>query len=183
MTTHNLDDAADILAAHAAVGHRISAARLQQRLRNGLRLARFDVGGLPVATTWLAGSTGRYIDELNWLLPIGAGDLWLRDVFVAPAWRGRRLFTGIAAALARPADAPARRIWSDVDWDNAPSMRAHEAAGFRVVARAKALDFWGRIRLRSALPTWPLPLTEIDPGSRWIWLHGAKLRRHQELLA
>lgn len=183
MTTHELDHTAGIQAAHSAVGHQINAARLQQRLRNGLRFARFDIDGTAVATTWLAGGTGRYIDELNWMLPIGADELWLRDVFVAPTWRGRRLFTDMAAALARPADAPARRIWSDVDWDNIPSMRAHEAAGFRVVARARSLDFWGRIRLRSALPSWPLPLTEIETRSRWIWLHGAKLQRHQELLA
>ena len=165
------------------VGHPIKPARLQQRLRNGLRLVRFDLDGTPVATTWLASSGGRYIDELNWLLPIGAGDVWLRDVFVAPAWRGRGLFSKIVATLAWPQDGPARRIWSDVDWVNAQSMRAHKAAGFQVVARVRALDFWGRLRVRSAVPPWPMPVSEIEPASRLIWLRGGRLRRHLELLA
>lgn len=179
---HEIRDAADILAAHAAVKHRVAQGRAQQRIRHGLRFVRFDIRGVPVATSWVA-SDCRYIDELNWLLPIGAGELWLRDVFVVPAWRGKRLFADITSVLARPDGGPTRRIWSDVDWINTQSMRAHEAAGFRVVARVRALDIAGRVRLRSALPRWPLPVTEIDPASRWIWLRGSRLQRHRELLA
>lgn len=182
-TAHDVSDSPGIVAAHAAVEHRSSEERIQRRLRNGLRFIRFDVGGVPVATTWLVHGGGRYIDELNWLLPIGVDELWIRDVFVAPAWRGRRLFTGISAALARLDGGPPRRVWSDVDWVDTASMRAHAAAGFQSVARVRALDFRGRLRLRSPLPQWPLQITEIDPVSRWIWLHGTKLRRHEELLA
>jgi len=176
------DDEQQILAANAELGHRVAKVMLRRRLANRLGFVAFSIDGQAVASTWLA-TGGRYIDELNWLLPIGPDEFWLRDVFVAPAWRGRRLFTGIVAALAAHGDGPLRRIWSDVDWDNAPSMRAHEAAGFRVVARVRALDVAGRVRLRSALPPWPLPVTEIDPTSRWIWLRGSRLRRHLELLA
>ena len=184
LTTHPLRLPAEIQAAHAAVGHRIRDARLAQRLRNGLWLARFDVDGVPVATTWLAGGAGgRYIDELNWLLPMAPRDLWLRDVFVAPAWRRRGLFVQMVAALRQLDGGADRCIWSDVDWDNLPSMRAHEAAGLRVVARAKALDLFGRLRIRSALPPWPLPVVEIDPAARWVWLRGATRARHQALIA
>lgn len=182
-SAHLLLDEARIHHAHLAVGHRIGDSRLRQRLRNGLQFIRFDVDGIPVATSWLAGARGRYIDELNWLLPMAADECWLRDVFVAQASRGRRLFSDIVTALAMPEHGQARRIWSDVDWVNVQSMRAHEAAGFRVVARVRALDLAGRVRLRSALPPWPLPVTEIDPASRWIWLRGSRLQRHQELLA
>jgi GNAT superfamily N-acetyltransferase len=184
LTLHALREPAAIHAALAAVEHRIRDARLAQRLRNGLWLARFDADGVPVATTWLAdGASGRYVDELNWLLPMALRDLWLRDVFVAPAWRRRGLFVQMVAALRQWDGGGDRCIWSDVDWDNGPSMRAHEAAGFRVVVRAKALDLFGRLRIRSALPPWPLPVTEIDPGARWVWLHGATRARHQALIA
>lgn len=178
-----LHDNAAIQAAHASVGHHIPDLRLQRRLRNGLRFLRLDMVGTPVATTWVAGSSGRYIDELNWLLPIGPGECWVRDVFVAPAWRGRRLFNDIAAVLSRLDGEPAGRVWSDVDWVNTQSMRAHASAGFRVIARVRALDLNGRVRWRSRLPPWPVPVTEIDPGSRGIWLRGERLRRHVELLA
>jgi len=183
LTAHDVSDSAGIVAAHAGVEHRIPEKRMQQRLRNGLRFIRFDVGGVPAATTWLVHGGSRYIDELNWLLPIGVDELWIRDVFVAPSWRGKRLFTGIAAALVGLDGGPPRRVWSDVDWVDSASMRAHTAAGFQGVARVRALDFRGRLRLRSALPPWPLPITEIDTVSRWIWLCGEKSRRHQELLA
>ena len=171
-----------ILEAHVALGHHIGQAMLERRMANRLAFLTIAIEELPVASSWLA-SGGRYIDELNWWLPIGPDELWLRDVFVAQAWRGRRLFADIVSSLAMPEHGRARRIWSDVDWINTQSMRAHEAAGFRVVARVRALDLAGRIRLRSALPPWPLQVTEIDPTSRLIWLRGRRLQRHQELLA
>jgi len=182
LEVQSLDDEGAIQTAHDSVGHRIPELRMQRRLRNGLRFLRFDVGGVPVATTWAAG-TGRYIDEISWLLPIGPGEWWVRDLFIAPGWRGKGLFNDIAAALSRLSDGTARRVWSDVDLVNVQSMRSHEKAGFRVIARVRALDLNGRFRVRSALPPWPLPVTEIDPASRWIWLRGQRLHRHQELLA
>ena len=182
-TAHEVSNTAGIVAALAAVEHRIPERRMQQRLRNGLRFIRFDLGGVPAATTWLVHGGSRYIDELNWLLPIGAEELWIRDVFVAPAFRRNRLFTGIASALVGLDGGPPRRVWSDVDWVDTASRGAHAAAGFQSVTRVRALDFGGRLRLRSAPPAWPLAITEIDPASRWIWLHGARLRRHEELLA
>lgn len=175
-------DEQQIVATHTELGRCVAPLMVRRRIGNRLGFAVFSIDRQAVASTWLA-IGGRYIDELNWLLPTAPGEYWLRDVFVAPAWRGRRLFTGIVAALAAHGDGPPRRIWSDVDWDNAPSMRAHEAAGFHVVSRVRALDIAGRIRLRSALPPWPLPVTEIDPTSRWIWLRGSRLQRHLELLA
>ncbi|MCY7315983.1 MAG: hypothetical protein LH480_10265 [Rubrivivax sp.] len=183
ISVHEQTDAAGILAAHKAVGHHIPGRRLQQRLGNGLRFLRMDAAGAPVATTWVVGGGGRYIDELNWLLPMAPDELWVRDVFVMPSWRGRRLFADIATCLADRGDGQPRRVWSDVDWLDAASMRAHQTAGFRVVARVRALDFAGRVRLRSALPSWPLPVREIDPTSRLILLRGSRLRRHRELIA
>lgn len=171
-----------IRAAHAALGHRVTDLAIERRLAHRLRFAVFLQDGVPVASAWLA-CGGRYIDELNWWLPIAADELWLRDVFVAPAWRGRRLFSAIVASLARREGRPDRRIWSDVDWDNPNSMRAHQAAGLEVVARVRALDLGGRIRIRSALPPWPLPVLELDPAARLIWLRGERLKRHQELIA
>lgn len=171
-----------ILEAHVVLGHRIGQAMLERRMANRLAFLTISIEGQPVASSWLA-TGGRYIDELNWWLPIAPDEHWLRDVFVAPELRGRRFFTDIVTSLAMPEHGHARRIWSDVDWINTQSMRAHQAAGFRVAARVRALDIAGRLRVRSALPPWPLPVTEIDPASRFIWLRGKRLQRHRELLA
>jgi hypothetical protein len=182
LAMHTVRDEREIRDAHSVLGHRISQSTLERRLANQLAFTLFSIDERPVASSWLA-SGGRYIDELNWWLPIDPGDLWLRDVFVPPELRGRRLFSDLVIAVAAPEHGNTRRIWSDVDWINTQSMRAHEKAGFRIVARVRAFDIAGRIRLRSALPPWPLPVTEIDPASRWIWLRGRRLHRHQELLA
>jgi GNAT superfamily N-acetyltransferase len=177
-----LAEPARIVQAHATIGHQVSEKMLERRLRNGLSFAVFHSAGTPIATSWLA-SGGRYVDEFNWWFPIAADELWIRDVFVHPQWRGRRVFSAIVLALGRRSGCPDRRIWSDVDWDNRPSMQAHKTAGFNVVARLRALDFGGIARWRCALPDWPLPVLEINPGSRWIWLSGQHLKRHRDLLA
>lgn len=177
-----LVDEVQILQAHSAIGHRLAPQRLRRRLELGLTFLRFDHAGLPVASTWLAGERGRYIDELNWLVPLGVGEWWVRDVFVTPAMRGRRLFSDMMQALGRWGP-PVRCLWSDVDWDNRASMNAHLAAGFQVVARARALDLRGRVRWRSALPPLPMAVREIAPASRWLWLRGATVQRHRELIA
>lgn len=171
-----------ILKAHKELGHRLADSVLERRLANRLAFVVFLAQGQLVASSWLA-TGGRYVDELNWWLPIGEGELWLRDVFVVADWRGRRLFSCIVDALAQRHETTKVRVWSDVDWDNAASMRAHEAAGFQVVARVRALDLMGRLRIRSSLPTWPSPVKEIAPASRCVWLRGERLSRHLQLLA
>ncbi len=183
LTLHEQTEASAILMTHRAVGHQVPDQRLQRRLANGLRFLRLDADGVPVATTWVAGSRGRYIDELNWLLPMGPDEWWVRDVFVTQAWRGRRLFADLVTCLADRGNGQTRRLWSDVDWIDKASMRAHQKAGFRVLARVQALDMAGRVRLRSALPAWPMPVQEINPTSRLVWLRGSRLQRHRDLIA
>lgn len=171
-----------ILEAHRLLGHRIAPHRVQGRLNNALRFASASLDQRLVASTWLAVG-GRYVDELNWLVPVGSQDLWVRDVFVAAPSRGQGLFGALVDALSRQDDGSACQLWSDVDWDATRSIRAHQGAGFKVVARVKAIDFGGLLRWRSALPTWPQPITEIDANARLIWLGGERLRRHRQLLA
>jgi GNAT superfamily N-acetyltransferase len=172
-----------IAATLSALGHHLAPARLDRRLANDLSFLRFDLEGQAIASTWVAGPGGRYIDELSWLMPIGADEFWLRDVFVAPKHRGQRLLSHISAAVATLAGHGSRRVWSDVDRVNRQSVRAHESAGFKALARVRAVDFGGWLRIRSSLPDWPLPVEEIDPASRCIWLGGRARARHEELIA
>lgn len=171
-----------ILLVHAQLGHRLRGERARRRLDNGLQFLSFAIDTAPVVSTWIA-TTARYLDELNWLLPIGGDDLWLRDVFVAPALRGQRLFVDLVERLAPRGGQTHRRLWSDVDWDNRASMSAHAAAGFELVHRVRAVELPGSLRVRSALPPWELPVQEIRPKSRVLQLKGHALQRHQELLA
>lgn len=168
---------------HEALGHKVSAPRDLRRLRNGLRYIQFWQGEDLVGSTWICCDSGRYVDELNWLLPIGPREFWVRDVFIAQAHRGRGLFPAFLRLIARNHVDRCERAWSDVDWVNEASMRAHRNAGFEVSARVHALDLGGRLRWRSRLPAWALPVAEIEPSRRLLWLRGAALERHRALLA
>lgn len=172
-----------ILALLAATGHRLAPARLDRRFANGLRFIHFSFDGRPVGSTWIAHGTARYIDEMNWLLPIGELEFWIRDIHVAAHFRGRRAFAAFTRLVAERHVDGCSAVWSDVDSIDTASMRAHHAAGFVDVARVRCLDLFGRLRIRSALPVWPLPVREIEPDARVIWLHGDRLRRHRELIA
>ena len=116
-------------------------------------------------------------------MPIEATEFWVRDVFIVPSQRGRGLFASLLKLLAQDKVPGCTAAWSDVDWVNQTSMRAHAKAGFGVHTRLRALDFDGRIRLRGPMPAWPLPIREIDPGKRLLLLRAALLQRHQQLLA
>jgi GNAT superfamily N-acetyltransferase len=125
----------------------------------------------------------RYIDEMNLALPVAGDAFWVRDAFVAPAWRGRRVFAALVATIATEHVVPCRSVWSDVDWVNAPSMHAHRSAGFEVWTRLRALEFFGRLRLRGAAPAWDPPPYDVALGKRIVWLGGSTLRRHAALIA
>jgi RimJ/RimL family protein N-acetyltransferase len=176
-------DGAQILQLHTQLGHRMTVQRMQQRFGNGLRFFALYVGDELAGSTWAAVGDGRYIDELNWFLPILATEYWVRDVFIPPRWRGKALFPALLRLVAENHLPGCTAVWSDVDWPNTGSMRAHRNAGFEVVARARALEVAGRWRWRSALLPWHLPVQEIAPQRRFVQLQGHTLQRHQELMA
>ena len=64
------------------------------------------------------------------------GDLQVGYTFTAPEHRGRGLATEALRSVARRLGRPGRSFWYVVERDNVPSLRAAEAAGYRVVGRA-----------------------------------------------
>jgi GNAT superfamily N-acetyltransferase len=172
-----------ILQLHTQLAHRVTPKRLAQRFGNGLRFFALHAGDTPVGSTWAAVGVPRYVDELNWLLPILPTEFWVRDVFLLPTWRGKGLYAALLRLLAERHVAGCTAAWSDVDWPNVQSMRAHRNAGFEIYTRARTLDVAGRFRVRSPLPAWHLPVLEMNLPQRLLWLRDTGLRRHNELLA
>jgi len=175
--------AADILQLHQQMAHRMSQPRMDQRFGNDLRYFAFFQGEQLLGSTWAAIGGGRYVDEMNWYLPIQPTEFWVRDVFILPSQRGRGLYASFLKLMAQHHVPGCTAVWSDVDWVNQASMRAHAKAGFSVHARLRALDLDGRLRLRGPAPAWPAPVTEINPGQRWLLMRGSLLQRHRQLLA
>ncbi len=174
---------AQILQLHQQMGHRMSQPRLDQRFRNHLRYFAFHEAETLLGSSWFALGGGRYVDEVNWYLPIQADQFWVRDVYIVPAQRGRGRFAALLKLMARTHSAGCSAVWSDVDWVNKTSMRAHVKAGFSVQTRLRALDWDGLVRLRGPQPAWHETVHEIEPGKRCLVMRGARLQRHLELLA
>ena len=169
---------------YQALGHRHPAGRPERRFANGLRFGRLLQGEQIVGSLWVVHDGYRYVDEMNWRLPVGRGQFWLRDVFVAPALRGQRLFLRLLHLVAREWLPRFDAAWSDVDWDNEASIKAHLAAGFQVRHRVRALDFNGRLRVRDTLVPWAAgPVRAMAPQRRCLWLGGECLRQHRDWVA
>ncbi|HEX9189139.1 MAG TPA: GNAT family N-acetyltransferase [Vicinamibacteria bacterium] len=140
-------DAAIILALNDGVGRRLSAATVATRLDRGLRYCALFEEGRAVATTWILPAGERFLEELGAGFPVPHDGLWLRDVWVPPAERGKGRFARLLDAVRRRwPDRPA--LWSDVRHGNARSLRAHLAYGFEAGGRYEAVHIFARVLLR-----------------------------------
>lgn len=177
------DEMPEILLGHALHGRNIPPQRLQRRFAHGLRFFQLWNGDALAASTWILRGGARYIDELALAFPIAADELWVRDIFVAPEQRGQQLFSRLLATLVDQVFPHSSNVWSDVDRDNAASVRAHCTSGFRVAMRLRALELGRRVRVRQLPSAWPLPITALEP-SRHVLVWNETLRaRHRALIA
>ena len=177
------DQPAAVSDTYRTLEHKHPAGRIERRFANGLRFGRLWLHDRIAGSLWVVHEGHRYIDEMNWRLPIGAHQFWLRDVFIAPALRGQRLFLQMLHLVAREWLAEFESAWSDVDWDNAASLRAHQAAGFVVRHRVRALDLDGRLRWRDPLLPWTGEVRALEPAHRLLWLRGERLQQHCDWVA
>jgi GNAT superfamily N-acetyltransferase len=174
---------ADILDAHARLRHRIRPDRIQMRHAHGLQFVLLSRGDQPLGSTWLVHGGMRYIDEFCWGFPLGPNELWVRDVFVRPDARGQGIFAALLQASTQIVAPDWTSIWSDVDADNLPSLKAHYGAGFVDRWRVRCYELLGRCRWRPLAPDWPRPTAHLTPGRRFVCLTGAVREAHLSRIA
>lgn len=171
-----VDDTATICANARRHGQVRSEQRMAARFGHGLRHFMLVQDAQAIAWTWLAAGVPRYVDELCWLIPMAPRQAWVRDAFVAPAQRGRRL-------LAVMLDATEAHLgggieyFSDVEAGNVPSLRAHAATGFVPCARVRAAAT-AKWCLRPTPPASLPPVQAIHPSRRLLWLDADVRRWH-----
>jgi RimJ/RimL family protein N-acetyltransferase len=118
-----------------------------QRFRDGQACAVACERGAIVAYAWLA-RTPVVVGEIDHVFVPGAEDVYIYDAFTASAWRGRRLFSAVTAALLGQGRAwGRRRAMIFVGAANHASRRAIERAGFELAHTVTRVELWGFTRL------------------------------------
>ncbi|KRA42325.1 hypothetical protein [Pseudoxanthomonas sp. Root630] len=145
------EDLGRLVAAYRANGMSGRPERLQRRFDYGMRCFGIDERGELIAWFWALHGVPRYFDELAWQIPLSTSQVWLRDAFVVPKRRGRRLLIAMMGA-GIDVEATPMVYYSDVSVSNVPSLRAHRALGFERFGTVRCLRLGGRWFWRSAPP-------------------------------
>lgn len=177
------DQAHEVLNSYNALNHRITEDRIAKRFNNGLRFIQLWRNSELLGFTWIVVNGGRYIDEAGYNLDIRNSEFWVRDVYVSPSARGQRMFSKLMQLISTVHVPGCTVIWSDVDWDNNPSLKAHYSYGFKAWARVRSLKFRHQFIIRSSPPPWQSPITTLKPKHSLLFLDRDTVRTHNSLIA
>ncbi|MGN6222342.1 hypothetical protein [Pseudoxanthomonas sp.] len=157
-------------------------ARLRLRFERGFRCFAMEEDGELIAWFWALHGIPRYFDEMGWLFPLDKTQVWLRDAFVVPKRRGRRLLSSMMTIGSTVESAPLEYL-SDVSCINRPSLRAHSTMGFKPFATVYGLMLGRRLLWRSLPPTLLPAPTALHPHKRLLWLNEEERAWHRTQIA
>lgn len=164
---------------YRAAGGEISEERARSRFGHRLKYYQLTREGETVAWTWLIPPGLRFIDEAGYHFPVPDQATWIRDIFVAPRYRGRKMFSVLLDVLASRALVGDREIWSDTATRNRPSVKAHLGAGFRIVDSLKILRLNQLLLIRLRLPVGLRHRGGYQPDRRFL-LTGKAFRAYKK---
>ena len=171
-----------LVAAYRANGMSGRPERLQRRFDHGMRCFGIDERGELIAWFWALHGVPRYMDEFAWQIPLNETQVWLRDAFVVPERRGRRLLLAMMGAEVTVESTP-MEYFSDVSVSNRPSLRAHAAMGFSRFATVHSLRFGGSRWWRS-LPPEGLPApAQLRPDQKHLRMSADEIAWHHAQIA
>jgi GNAT superfamily N-acetyltransferase len=156
----------------------LTDAAIAGRFRHGLRFLALGSPRGPVACTWVIADGERFVEELGMGFTVPADALWLRDLFVAPAERGRGRFAELLDAV-RARWPGKSALWSDLRHGNRPSLRAHLGYGFELVSRHEVVHLFSQLLVRLRSSSEPEPST-VFGGGRRVVRSGEAYRRFAE---
>jgi GNAT superfamily N-acetyltransferase len=156
--------------------------RLRQRFERGFRCFAVEEDDQLIAWFWALHGVPRYFDEMGWLFPLDKTQVWLRDAYVLPERRGRRLLSAMMAIGTTVESAPLEYL-SDVSYSNRPSLRAHRAMGFEPFTTVYGLMLGYRLLWRSRPPAQLPTPTALHPHKRVVWLSAEERAWHRAQIA
>lgn len=127
--------------------------RFRKRFDKGMRYYELRQNDKLLGTAWFHPSGYRYIDEMGYLIPVPKNNIWLRDLFIAPDYRGMGLFSRIVNMALNQYYPHVTTVMSDTEMCNKASMAAHNKCGFKVMGSIRAVHVANYFMLRDP----PLP--------------------------
>ena len=171
-----------LVAAYRANGMSGRPERLQRRFDHGMRCFGIDERGELIAWFWALHGVPRYLDELAWHIPLTESQVWLRDAFVVPERRGRRLLLAMMG-VGMSVETTPKEYFSDVSVSNRPSLRAHVAMGFSRFATVRGLRI-GQGRYWRSLPPPDMPSpTRLRPEQSFLRMSAEEIAWHRAQIA
>ena len=122
-----------IIDIYRSLGRDITEWRAKARFAHRLVFYQLTRGEHTVASTWLIHSGVRFIDEVGYHFQIPENSAWIRDIFVNPQYRGRKIFSALQDVLINRVLDNHRVVWSDTEARNHASLKAHANSGFSIV--------------------------------------------------
>ena len=168
-----------VLDVHRLLGREFRDEVIHRRFDRGLWFYALRNGDAPLASAWVVPKGERFVDEIGLGFPVGAGDVWMRDIFVAPQSRGKGAFSALLDHVLAGPFSGHSALWSAVYTDNHPSLRAHEKYGYRLAARYEVLHLSRRLLLRLRWPA-PPPGGSSFQADRRLIVTGQGYRRFVE---
>lgn len=166
-----------MLGAYRQRGNDISPERLTRRFELGLRFFELVDGATYLANTWIVSKGTRFIDEVGYCFALISDELWVRDIYVSPRERGRGLFALLLDQVLREAFPRARVLWSNTDYKNRSSFRAHRRYGFEETEALRSLLVARHLLFRHRLVR--EVVSGFHPERRIVWL-GSEWHRYVE---
>jgi hypothetical protein len=176
------NDAERISQTDRGYGRRGDLARIRRRFQHGFRYFAIEEGGGLISWFWAVHAKHRYLDEIRWMVPLDETQVWLRDTFVAPTHRGRRLSATVVGVAGQSFGRPVQLL-TDVESSNHASLQSRIRMGFQKIAVVRSLSIGQRLLLRTSPPDC-IPCPEaIRPRHRVLWLSHEELEWHRAHIA
>lgn len=175
------DDTSRISQAYRKQGRTGDQARIQNRFERGFRCFAVTEGEEMVAWFWALHGIPRYLDEMGWLFPLDKRQVWVRDAFVVPERRGKKVLAAMLA-IGTTIEPEASEYISDVSSSNKPSLRAHHGMGFEPFATVRGLSL-GPLLWRGGFPAGLPQPSALRPQQRLVWMSAEERAWHRAQIA
>jgi len=174
-----VDYSDELLLAYQRLGRSFNRTRIESRFSNGLKYYCLSLDDTLVASTWIHPKGNRFIDESGYMIQPKSNSVWLRDVFVSPEYRGRKLFETLIYSIFMNYYPEKDSCWSDIEAENSASITAHQNSGFVRQGGFRCMHLVKLILNRDELDSDIFDVSGFKPGKS-TFVTGVNYQKYRE---